>query len=59
MAAQSWRWQCKDGGMNFKNRNYYTPGSGTRIDPRTSILVFHGQPKPAEIEDEVVKNFWM
>ena len=58
MAAMSWRWQIKDGGMNFKTRQYQSPGSGSHVDHRTSILVFHGSPKPHEVEDPVIRNFW-
>lgn len=58
MAAQSWRWQAKDGGMNFKSRMYLAPNTGTKIDFRTSILIFHGNPKPHEIQDSVIVNFW-
>jgi hypothetical protein len=55
----SWRWTALDGGMNFKNRTYYKPGSGTLISPGNSILVFHGDPKPHEINDTVIKNHWV
>jgi hypothetical protein len=58
MSAMSWRWQVKDGGMNFKTRQYQNPNSGTHIDSRTSILVFHGSPKPHEVKDPVIENFW-
>jgi hypothetical protein len=58
MTAMSWRWQVKDGGMNFKTRHYQNPNSGTHIDHRTSILVFHGSPKPHEVKDPVIQNFW-
>lgn len=59
MNVMSWRWQCKDGGMNFKTRQYLEPGTGTRMDHKTSILVFHGSPKPHEVtSDPVINNFW-
>jgi hypothetical protein len=54
----SWRWQCKDGGYNFKQRMYQTPGSGTMVQKNTSVLVFHGKPKPAEITDPVILEHW-
>lgn len=56
--VMSWRWQVKDGGMNFKNRLYLAPGAGTVIDHRTSVLVFHGSPKPHEANDPIIANFW-
>ena len=55
---QSWRWQAHDGGMDFAMRKSRTPGTGTQIDPRASVLVFHGRPKPHEIDDVVIKQHW-
>jgi hypothetical protein len=55
----SWRWQALDGGLRNRFRTYHTPGAGTVIAPNTSILVFHGDPKPHEICDPVIKNHWI
>lgn len=57
-AIKSWRWQCKDGGLNMKTRLYNSPDSGTSVDPATSIMVFHGKPKPHELHDPVVNKYW-
>ena len=51
---QSWRWQALDGGYNFAKRRHYEPGAGTRLDNQVAVLVFHGQPKPHQIQDDVV-----
>jgi len=56
--VKSWRWQCLDGGFNFRRKCYQTPGTGTAIDQRTSVLIFHGNPKPGELQDSVVNEFW-
>lgn len=56
--VKSWRWQCLDGGYDFKRRVWKTPGSGTNIADDTAILVFHGNPKPHEIQDPVIKHYW-
>ena len=56
--VKSWRWQCLDGGYDFKRRTWITPGSGTNITDNTNILVFHGNPKPHEIQDSVIKHHW-
>jgi hypothetical protein len=56
--VKSWRWQCVDGGYDFKKRRHLTPGSATYFPPETSIVVFHGQPKPAEILDPVIVQHW-
>jgi hypothetical protein len=56
--VKSWRWQCLDGGFDFASRKYLTLGTGTVIDSDTSILVFHGNPKPHEITDLIIVNHW-
>lgn len=55
---KSWRWQALDGGFDFTRRTYLNPGSGTQLDKNTSVLIFHGKPKPAEIQDPVVLQHW-
>ena len=55
---QSWRWQCLDGGYNFKQRTYSLPNSGTQIPSNTSVLIFHGHPKPADIQDSIIIQHW-
>jgi len=55
---QSWRWQCLDGGYDFNTRRHKIPGQGTQIPGSTSVLVFHGKPKPHEISDKVVQDLW-
>jgi hypothetical protein len=55
---QSWRWQCLDGGYDFNSRRHKIPGQGTQIPGSTSVLVFHGKPKPHEINDKVVQDLW-
>ena len=56
--VQSWRWQVADGGYNFQRRQAINPGSGAKLNPGASVLVFHGRPKPHEINDPIVTNFW-
>jgi len=55
---KSWRWQALDGWFDFKRRKYHTPGSGTHIDEKTSLLIFHGKPKPAEVHDPLIVQHW-
>lgn len=57
-SAVSWRWQALDGGINPYTRAYLSPGLGTTVDPDTSILIFHGQPKPHQVADTVIKTHW-
>lgn len=54
----SWRWQIKDGGLNFKNRQYNRPDMGSILTPHAKIVVFHGDPKPHEISDPFVEKYW-
>ena len=56
--VKSWRWQCLDGGFNFSRRKYLTPNTGTVINDDTSVLVFHGSPKPHETQDPVILEHW-
>jgi len=58
---QSWRWQVADGGYDFACRRPKKPGTGASpyIGSDTSILVFHGRPKPHECTaDPVIANNW-
>ena len=55
---QSWRWEIKDGGMDFKRRIYLKPGQGTCLQPNTDVLIFHGRPKPHEVRDDVINQNW-
>jgi hypothetical protein len=55
---KSWRWQCLDGGFNFRKRTYLTPGSGTVVPTDTSVLIFHGKPKPKDLTDPVILQHW-
>jgi len=56
--VKSWRWQCLDGGYNFKKRRHYAPGTGTSLFKETSVLIFHGKPKPSEVQDPVILQHW-
>jgi len=55
---KSWRWECKDGGWDFKKRIFLTPNTGTVIPEKTSVLVFHGKPKPGDVQDPVISQHW-
>jgi hypothetical protein len=55
---KSWRWECLDGGYDFQKKCHFTPGTGTNFPPETSVLIFHGSPKPNEIQDTIVLEHW-
>jgi hypothetical protein len=56
--VQSWRWECLNGGFNFKNRIYQNPDSGTIAHTDASVLVFHGKPKPHQCTDPYILTHW-
>lgn len=55
----SWRWQVKDGGFDPRTKSYKYPGQGSILSQDARILVFHGHPKPHEIQDPIVEKFWI
>jgi hypothetical protein len=56
--VKSWRWQCVDGGYNFSQKRHLHPNTGTSIEHPTSVLIFHGKPKPGDLADPVVVQHW-
>jgi len=56
--VQSWRWQTWEGGIDPRTKKTKRPGSGAIVDPNTAILVFHGQPKPHQIDCTFVTQHW-
>ena len=56
--VKSWRWQCLDGGYNFAQKRHVLPNTGTTVLHPTSIMVFHGAPKPDTIADPVIVYHW-
>lgn len=56
--VRSWRWECHDGGFDFRRRTYRNIGAGTDT-LNSSILVFHGNPKPLDmLNDPVIAQHW-
>lgn len=56
--VQSYRWQCLDGGYDFTKKRHRHPDKGVELLPDTSIVVFHGNPKPAEVFDPIIQQHW-
>jgi len=54
----SWRWQIWEGGLDPRTRRVRSPGSGTVLPEGTAVIVFHGSPKPHEIDCSIVKQHW-
>lgn len=57
--VKSYRWQVLDGGFNFRRRTYASPGVGASFDPITSVIVFHGHPKPQQVLDSTIQRLWI
>lgn len=55
---ESYRWQCLDGGYDFKRRSYRDPGAGVSIQGDTSVVVFHGTPKPHQVQHPIIVDLW-
>ena len=55
---KSWRWQALNGGYDFTGKTHRAPTSGTQIHSDTSVLIFHGDPKPDKISDPVIVEHW-
>ena len=54
---RSYKWEIKEGGWNFKTRKPLNPGAHSIIDD-VSVLIFHGNPKPHELGDPIVRQNW-
>lgn len=55
---KSWRWQCLHGGWDFSKRSFRAPDLAANIPKYTSVLVFHGQPKPKNCQHSMVIEHW-
>lgn len=57
--VRSWRWEIVDGGLDFLTRKYRCPNAGAQIKPGTGLVIFHGSPKPHEINDNTIAQHWI
>jgi len=61
--AISWRWQAlsspgKPGIFNRRPYHEYLTAEST-VPAQTSVLIFHGDPKPHEVSDPTVQQHWI
>lgn len=56
--VKSWRWQVFEGGFDLTTAQPLAEPKPTVIDSETSLLIFHGNPKPHEITDNSLGQFW-
>ena len=54
----SYRWEVKEGGMDFRYRRHLQEGGETKIDDSVCVLVFHGNPKPHTCNDPFIFQHW-
>jgi len=55
----SYRWQIKDGGWDNRRRVYKQPGAGDVLPLGAAIAVFHGSPKPHELQQSRIMAHWL
>lgn len=56
---KSWRWEVQEGGYDFGRKKHKIPGALAQISNLSSVLVFHGDPKPHEVTDPVILQHWV
>ena len=54
----SYRWQVAEGGFDFRYRKPLNKGAPSVIADNVAVLIFHGNPKPHEVQDPLVLNHW-
>jgi lipopolysaccharide biosynthesis glycosyltransferase len=54
----SYRWQVMQGGYDFRYRKHKDPGAASVVPPEASVLIFHGNPKPHEVKDNIISQHW-
>ena len=59
---QSYKWEIRSRDelvMDFsKKRSFKTVNNNINLNPDCSIMVFHGDPKPQNVEDQIVTENW-
>lgn len=56
--VMSWRWQACGGGYDFNHRRHLDPLRPAQVPGSVNFLVFHGDPKPHEIQDPIIEEHW-
>lgn len=57
---QSYKWEVRSRNdvVKIGLKRQFKDVANPKIDPRTKILVFHGDPKPEEVKDPIVVDNW-
>jgi hypothetical protein len=58
--CQSYKWEVRNRNelSGAGNNRVFTKVIEPEIKPNTSILVFHGSPKPEQVKDPIVVDNW-
>lgn len=58
---QSYKWEVRDRSELIKvgDKIFFPNKVDPTVSKHTKILVFHGDPKPSDIEDDIIKNNWV
>ena len=57
---RSYKWEIRSRNDIIKIglKRQFKEVANPAIDPRTKILVFHGDPKPEEVQDPIIVDNW-
>jgi len=57
---QSYKWEIRNRNDVIKVglKRQFKEVANPKVDPRTKILVFHGDPKPDEVKDPIIVDNW-
>jgi len=57
---QSYKWEIrnKTDVIRLENKRIFRSIENPKIDPRTKVLVFHGEPKPSDVQDPIIVDNW-
>jgi hypothetical protein len=57
--ALSWRWQIVNDGVRQRRISNTSDVREIVIPDTASVLIFHGTPKPHEIDNEIIGKYWV
>lgn len=57
---QSYKWEVrnKTDVIRLENKRVFRSIENPQINPKTKVLVFHGEPKPSDVQDPIVVDNW-
>lgn len=58
---QSYKWEIRDRNdvVRENGKRFFKNVVNPKVDPKTSILVFHGDPKPDQVQDPIIVQNWV